>query len=1147
MSESRWASKLLADFPQSPWTAGDKLPQGFSKVGLVTQNVSQGLEVAVVESLKSPTKTEIERICKTRKGSRVAPVLVVAGTAGNTQLSIYCLATGTQFYITNLKVSQVRRVVSTALEKPDHHSATEYLLAKFQNIAGIRNEGLLSTQELESGVPNRPDWDAVTEKASALVKLSGKALLAGLGFDFDYVEERVSILTTSGRRIAVSISLSPQEPYNIKSSQLSIFGASPIAKAMSIADRHNLKWAVLTRGTEIRLYSSDGEIGIGSGSREEKYCELDLALLSDDKAGYLHLLFSAEAMSADGSLTQTVERSKQFAAELAARLRDRVYEKTVPQLAQAVASQIRSIPTKENLDDAYEQVMHILFRLLFVAYGEAKDLLPVHTCKQYKDHSLTRITKRILEDHVKKKKEFGETTTDLWDDTTQLWRAIDKGQQAWDVPAYNGGLFSSDPKISRAGAAIAKMLPLSDSDFGPALQALLIDSSSEGVGPVDFRALSVREFGTIYEGLLESSFSIAPTDLTVDQDSFFVPASLKDNVVAPKGSVYFHNRSGERKATGSYFTKAFAVEHLIQKALVPALELHISRLHELRTIEGDDAAAEAFFDFRCADIAMGSGHFLTAALDKIVEQLSNYLAKHPLPKVLEELNVLRETARKALEPILSEDPISDELLLRRQVARRCIYGIDKHAVGVELAQVAIWIHTFVPGLPLSLLGRNLVCGDSLTGIGGVEEVIEELEPDFSLEKPSLYRAQIEKHISDAKEAWRQRMKTNREATIAEVSEAKQAQDDIANAAKPASKLFDLVSASRAGKVIIEGFDATVVQQVHSEPEVRKAIKKLCPVHFPALFPEVFFRDRPGFDCIVGNPPWEKIKTEKHAWWVQHIPGIKAKSVNEMNQDIDDYIEARPDLDAQYRSAIRETEEYVEVVKRLPFDLGSGDTDLYQAFAWRFWQLTRQEGLIGIILPNSALVGKGSEPWRREIFDSGAFYDVTTLINNTGWVFDEVHLSYSFALCCIGKHTSNVKTLDLSGPFKSKEQYDQRVPLELAVNEFLSWSETAAFPNLPSAESLEVFRKIRAHPPIRSDQIRSDQIRPDQTRPDQTRPILKSNIHDIKSCARYQSFTRQETRNSSSSRHSGIRCHRRPSKVLRHEESKILAGLQGGVV
>jgi type II restriction/modification system DNA methylase subunit YeeA len=176
-------------------------------------------------------------------------------------------------------------------------------------------------------------------------------------------------------------------------------------------------------------------------------------------------------------------------------------------------------------------------------------------------------------------------------------------------------------------------------------------------------------------------------------------------------------------STGSYFTKPFAVEHLLDHALEPALDDHVARLRAHLDAGDDAAAAGAFFDFRCADIAMGSGHFLVAAVDRIEARLSGFLALNPIPAVTIELDRLRSAAYEALGELADGVEIETTSLLRRQVGRRCIYGVDRNETAVELARLAIWIHTFVPGLPLSFLNHNLVVGDSLTGIGTIDEAL----------------------------------------------------------------------------------------------------------------------------------------------------------------------------------------------------------------------------------------------------------------------------------------------------------------------------------------------------------------------------------------------------------------------------------------
>lgn len=115
--------------------------------------------------------------------------------------------------------------------------------------------------------------------------------------------------------------------------------------------------------------------------------------------------------------------------------------------------------------------------LLFVAYAEAKELVPYSTNARYADHSLTRLVARLAEDRRAGSAVYDGTAASMWTDVKQLWSAIDTGNVAWGLPAYNGGLFSRDADISPAGAAIEAMAPLTDAELAPALSSMLIDRS----------------------------------------------------------------------------------------------------------------------------------------------------------------------------------------------------------------------------------------------------------------------------------------------------------------------------------------------------------------------------------------------------------------------------------------------------------------------------------------------------------------------------------------------------------------------------------------------------------------------------------------------------------------------------------------------
>ena len=241
------------------------------------------------------------------------------------------------------------------------------------------------------------------------------------------------------------------------------------------------------------------------------------------------------------------------------------------------------------------------------------------------------------------------------------------------------------------------------------------------MGPVDFRSLSVREFGTIYEGLLESELAVADANLALKRqgkDFVYVPAKAKDAVAVPHDAIYLHNRSGARKSSGSYFTPGFAVDHLLDAALEPALKAHAERLATLdqprqrrrssTSVSRTSPWAAGIFWWR--RWIGSSGRFPPFSRPKAQTAGSDG-----------ELATLRAAAQTELKKLGLEgtQQIEDGQLLRRLIARRCIYGVDLNPLAVDLARLSIWIHSFVPGLPLFLLDHSLVHGNALVGVATI--------------------------------------------------------------------------------------------------------------------------------------------------------------------------------------------------------------------------------------------------------------------------------------------------------------------------------------------------------------------------------------------------------------------------------------------
>jgi hypothetical protein len=879
-------------------------PSTFRPLGLHLGAGAMGLEVAVYESPGRPTGSEVRGLQGARVGKRATPVVVVV-LWGEGRAAV-CGPAGADVAVAlDADASQIERICDAALAIPGRHSARRFLdqhLAQLDApVPGLRNSGLFAMHELEVGVPQRADWREAVRRAGSALHKRGHALLEGLGFRITALPEaqRVSVLVAQDTKVAVALFL--ERPDEIEPPSPRFDNNSPISFALAKADQENLDYVVVLAGSTLRIYPVKPQVGTARRGRTETFVELNLDLLRQEQAGYLWLLCSAEALSGPGTFLEVLARSADYAASLGERLRDRVYEEVVPRLATALAKARRlRNPSAEKLRETYEMALLVLFRLLFVAYAEDKELLPLHANKAYTAHSLKEIAKR-LQAALQNEKSF-EGEDFYWTEVNQLWKAIDKGNKGWGVPRYNGGLFAADEDAPSVNVALAGVT-LKDEDFGPPLAALLLEETGEGgQGPIDFRSLGVREFGTIYEGLLESELSVAETGLAVDaKTSAYVPAKGRAEVVVREGAIYLHNASGARKASGAYYTKEFAVEHLLDRALEPALRGHFARLD---ACHDDRDAADRFFDFHVADIAMGSGHFLVAAVDHVERQFSNYLTKRRLPGVLDELARLKKTAQDELGEDWIGEPIEDTQLLRRQIARRCVFGVDINPLSVELARLSIWIHTFVPGLPLSFLDHNLVVGNSLVGIATLEEAAELMGEG----KQDLF---VESGLERLKRAREPIQKLGRlaDASAAEVKEAKRLYAQMRKEIRSEEALLTVLTASRTEpeleQAVQTGNVATRLEKLgdpFSDSLVRRAEKALAglnSLHFPIVFPQVFLAERSGFDAIVGNPPWEEATVEEDAFWARHFPGIRSLPQDELEAVKRRLRRQRSDLASEY--------------------------------------------------------------------------------------------------------------------------------------------------------------------------------------------------------------------------------------------------------
>lgn len=1058
-----------------PWDRPEGCPAGFEPVEIVVGFSNFGgmaLEIAITRWTKKepPSAKELNRLHTIRTNKRATPVvLVVELDSGGTLLfgpKASAAAVGP------LPTEQSQRIVQSALDESSVFEARKRLAALVLSIdstsmPGVSNSGLFANHELKVGVPKRADWVEACKASNPLLKLKGKELIEKLGYQTGQFGAHALLLTGSGPKAeALAVLLNDQEAFDADSPR---FTVSPVAYGLNMADKQGVPWLILVRGNQIRLYSSRKDFGVGRKGLAETFFEVDLPQLTTANSGYLQLIFSAKALAEGGTTYEILKSSTQYAVALGERLRDKVYEDIIPELSVAVADALMEKGydmDPAGCDLAYQLTLRVFFRMLFQVYAEDRKLLPYGENENYDHNAIKTRAKNLAKnpDQI-----FDENSSAFWDDLMQVWRVIDSGDKAWGVPAYNGGLFSSDSELSEHGSILSEIRIMNDV-MGPVLKALLLDEAEDGsIGPVDFRSLSVREFGTIYEGLLESSLGLAEVDLTLDDDGTWIPAKKKDEIYAYAGQVYFHNTSGQRKGTGSYFTPSFVVEHLLERSLDPALDSHLGQVAVLMK-KGDHAgAAEKFFDFRVADLAMGSGHFLTSAIDHIEQKMAAFLAEdgQSIPGVAAELLKLEKAAKDAL----GEDSVELERssLLRRQIARRCIYGLDINPIAVELARVSIWIHTFVRGLPMSSLDHNLVCANSLTGIGTVEEALKVLVPDrragqiSSFDEPimdALNRART--GLLDASLLAESNSKESQAASRAARKAIKDAQE--------AKLIFDAAVLTRIGLgSLVTGGDAAQIAHLAGEPSQQGAISSLKPAHMPVLFPEVFLRDNGGFDVLIGNPPWEELMLDEVKFWLRYSPGLIGLPIAERRRTVEKLRKQYPERLEEFE---REEESISSIRKVLlagPFPgLGTGDVDLYRVFAWRNWQLLRLEGRIGMVFPRTLLNSAGNSAWREEVFTHSEIH-ATSLVNSRRWVFASVSEQYSFVLLDVLKLNREAVTVNINGPFRGfdelKVEGRKFVSLEVAL--LRSASSEMAMPQLPGVDSVSIFQQIRRSPRLDS--------------------------------------------------------------------------------
>ena len=237
-------------------------------------------------------------------------------------------------------------------------------------------------------------------------------------------------------------------------------------------------------------------------------------------------------------------------------------------------------------------------------------------------------------------------------------------------------------------------------------------------------------------------------------------------------------------------------------------------------------------------------------------------------------------------------------LLRRLILKHCVYGVDISPMGAEIATLSLWLASFVPGLSLAYLGRNVVVGNSLIGVASAGSVVEA----GTLQEQSLAAA-----LAEASEA-AARVADIDDRTPSEVDASRAADNEARTATEGLRRLFDLwtaegfglegarVHAEQHGPAVIAGDNGQNGQRLVDAAAVLAGQHGF--LHWPLEFPQVFSGERGGFDAVVGNPPWEEVTVEELSFYGLHSPGLHGVASREQKSAIAELVAERPELPAR---------------------------------------------------------------------------------------------------------------------------------------------------------------------------------------------------------------------------------------------------------
>ena len=602
----------------------------------------------------------------------------------------------------------------------------------------------------------------------------------------------------------------------------------------------------------------------------------------------------------------------------------------------------------DDFDDAkvkkfYSETLNIIYRLLFLLFAEQKGWLPVKNDIYARTYSINALRER-----AERADYSHDNNEDLWEGLKVTFRLVTKGYtfpNGDTINAFGGQLFS-DERIFHIKS------PLKNKHLLKAIDALCFFTEKKLKNKINYARLAIDELGSVYESLLDYEPRLLIENTEINGRTY------------KRGEFVLDDRSTERKTTGSYYTDSRLVAQLIDSALVPVIE------NALKNKATDEEKRKALLDLKVADIACGSGAFLIAALEKMGEYLSL---------------IGKEEGEKPTEQELRH--------AKREVLQNCIYGVDLNPMALELAKFSLWITASMPNFPLSFLDHKLKCGNSL--IGATPELIEKGIPVGAFNPVTLddkaVCTYLKKKVKKELEGLSRRDKgiqTGLEFKVTVIDTEEEAEqylhvlhseqenaEEVANLAQEYEEVYKALRENTDWKLADTWTAAFFIQKddlnkiyptnvtlqnikqgnaidEDLEIEILRLARKYRFFHWHLEFPEVF--EKGGFDCILGNPPWEKINLEDKEFFASRAPQISAiAKSNVRNKAILKLKETNPQLYKAYLTAFDETNKALNFYKTSNYyKYGNGGLlNTYPLFTELVLNVTNKKGGVGYLIPS----------------------------------------------------------------------------------------------------------------------------------------------------------------------------------------------------